>query len=303
VFAYHNVGVRCLLTLLAHSVEIPLVVTHKDDPNENVWFDNVANAATDHNIPYITPDNPNDPDIVERIKLLQPDFIFSFYYRHMLRTPLLQLPSRGAFNMHGSLLPKYRGRSPVNWAVLKGETKTGATLHYMTPKPDDGDIVDQMAVPILSDDIAKNVFDKVTVAAEIVLHRSLAALLTGKNTPKPQDHSQSSYFGGRRPEDGRINWRDGAADIHNLVRAVAPPYPGAFTQFSGKNIRILRTILTNQSNLKYHQPTLYCEQGHCYALCGDGKVLRILQLELDGKVISGSDYNHLYGENALTLSA
>ena len=120
VFAYHNVGVRCLSVLLAHGVKIPLVVTHTDNPNETIWFDSVAKLAAEHDIPVITPDDPNTPEIVAQIQALQPDFIFSFYYRNMLKAPLLQIPKRGAFNMHGSLLPKYRGRVPVNWAIIHG---------------------------------------------------------------------------------------------------------------------------------------------------------------------------------------
>ena len=149
VFAYHNVGVRCLSVLLAHGVDVALVVTHRDNPKETIWFDSVAELAALHGIPTITPDNPNTPEVVEQIRALQPDFFFSFYYREMLKRELLEIPKRGALNMHGSLLPKYRGRVPVNWAIIHGETETGATLHYMTEKPDNGDIVAQQAVPNL----------------------------------------------------------------------------------------------------------------------------------------------------------
>src|SRR5262249_5467118 len=157
-----------------------------------------------------------------------PDFLFSFYYRHMLKPALLSAARRGALNMHGSLLPKYRGRVPVNWAVIKGETETGATLHYMTEKPDAGDIVDQQAVTILADDTAVDVFNKVTAAAATVLDRSLPALVAGTAVRHPQNLSVGSYYGGRRPEDGRIDWTQSASAVHNLVRGVAPPYPGAF---------------------------------------------------------------------------
>ncbi|HYR01604.1 MAG TPA: formyltransferase family protein, partial [Casimicrobiaceae bacterium] len=136
VFAYHNVGVRCLEVLLAHGVDVPLVVTHVDDPREERWFASVAAAAAEREIPVITPDDPNAADVVARIGALAPDFVFSFYYRRMLGAQLLAIPRRGALNVHGSLLPKYRGRAPVNWAVLAGERETGATLHYMAAKPD-----------------------------------------------------------------------------------------------------------------------------------------------------------------------
>ncbi len=199
VFAYHNVGVRCLLTLLAHGVRVPLVVTHVDAPEETIWFDSVAATAAEHAIPVIAPDDPGAPDVVRRIAALRPDFIFSFYYRRMLKPALLALPSRGALNMHGSLLPCYRGRAPVNWAVLHGERMTGATLHYMAEKPDSGDIVAQTAVPILPDDTAREVFDKVTVAAQTTLDAVLPALLAGTAPRHPQDLRAGSYFGGREP--------------------------------------------------------------------------------------------------------
>jgi methionyl-tRNA formyltransferase len=147
VFAYHNVGVRCLEALLAGGVVVPLVITHEDNPREKIWFDSVAATAAARGIATITPADPNLAEVFARIAALRPDFLFSFYYRLMLKPPLLGLPARGALNMHGSLLPKYRGRVPVNWAIIHGETETGATLHYMTEKPDAGDIVAQTAVP------------------------------------------------------------------------------------------------------------------------------------------------------------
>ena len=217
-FAYHDVGVRCLAVLLAQGVEVPLVVTHRDDPRENIWFGSVERLARDHGLEVVTPHDP--AELAGRLAAVAPDFIFSFYYRHMLPARMLAAARRGAFNVHGSLLPKYRGRVPVNWAILRGEAETGATLHEMVEKPDAGRIVDQMAVPILPDDVALDVFRKVTVAAELVMHRSLPRLVDGTAALTPQDLSQGSYFGGRGPEDGRIDWTKSAREIHNLVRAV-----------------------------------------------------------------------------------
>jgi methionyl-tRNA formyltransferase len=209
------------------------------------------------------------------VRALEPDFIFSFYYRHMLAPEVLSLAKRGAFNMHGSLLPKYRGRAPVNWAILKGETETGATLHEMVAKPDAGRIVDQQAVPIEPDDVAIDVFRKVTDAAETVLRRSLPELIAGTAQLRAQDLARGSYFGGRRPEDGRIDWSKSAQEIHNLVRAVAPPYPGAFTE----EMRILRTKLEPRRRVPPGARGPYREGDAWFAACGDGKVLRLLEVE------------------------
>ncbi len=242
VFAYHNVGVRCLKVLLAHGVDVALVVSHQDNPNETIWFESVVATASDYGIPVVTPESAATPALMQQIRQLAPDFIFSFYYRQMLAVELLALAKRGAYNMHGSLLPKYRGRVPTNWAVLHGETETGATLHGMVAKPDAGAIVAQHAVPILPDDTAKEVFDKVTLAAEICLHRVLPDLLAGTAAHQPMNLSQGSYFGGRKPEDGRIDWLQPASAIHNQVRAVAPPYPGAFCDTARGRLRVLRTM-------------------------------------------------------------
>jgi methionyl-tRNA formyltransferase len=294
VFAYHNVGVRCLNVLLAHGVDVALVVTHRDNPKENIWFESVQKLAELHGIPTITPDNPNVAEVEEQIRALQPDFFFSFYYREMLKAPLLAIPKRGALNMHGSLLPKYRGRVPVNWAIIRAETETGATLHYMTEKPDNGDIVAQQAVPILSNDTAHEVFQKVTVAAEMALNGVLPALLAGKAKAVKQDLSKGAYFGGRKAEDGVINWSQSALEIHNLVRAVAPPYPGAMTQVMGKPMRILQTLATKEAASGKEQPAFYVKEGKAYAICGSG-VLRVVRFELDGVEMNAAEFAAKHG--------
>jgi len=279
VFAYHNVGVRCLSVLLDQGVQVALVVTHRDQPNETIWFASVAELARSRALPVIAPEDPNAPAVVAQIRALAPDFLFSFYYRNMLGPELLALPRRGAYNMHGSLLPRYRGRVPVNWAVILGERETGATLHQMVAKPDAGGIVAQEAVPIGPEDTAAEVFGKVTGAAERVLARALPQLIAGSARITPQDLSLGSYHGGRKPEDGRIDWAKSAQEVHNLVRGVAPPYPGAYTRIGATTLRILRTRPEPDRRPRSGAPGLYFEAGSYFADCGDGKVLRILELE------------------------
>ena len=287
VFAYHNVGARCLRVLRAHGVEVPLVVTHADDPRETLWFERVADVADDLGVPWIAPEDPNVLPVTQRIVRLQPQLIFSFYYRRMLGPALLAVAPQGALNMHGSLLPHYRGRAPVNWAVLRGERTTGATLHYMVAKPDAGDIVGQQAVPILPDDTARDVFDKVTVAAEIVLDAALPALLAGRAERTPQDLAQGSYFGGRTAEDGRIDWRLDARAIHDLVRAVAPPYPGALTTLAGAPARILSTRVT-PDGVAPGPARLQVKDGRIYATCGGGGRLLVRELEVDAQALDAA---------------
>lgn len=239
---YHNIGYVCLQALIEHcrtfGDEIAAVVTHADDPRENIWFASVRELAFKNHLPVYQPDNPNDPAFVAAMARLQPDFLFSCYYRHMLKQPLLDLPRLGALNLHGSLLPRYRGRCPVNWVLIHGETETGVTLHYMVEKPDKGEIVAQKKVPITPEDTALTLFARMTAAAGELMAEIYPALRAGTAPRMAQDQSQASYFGGRGPEDGRIDWQKGAEEIYNLVRAVTHPYPGAFTSLKGRKLYI-----------------------------------------------------------------
>lgn len=237
VCAYHNVGYRCIEELLRQGAEISLIFTHEDSPTEQIWFSSVRTLAQMHGIPWLT-SSINEPYNIQRVRELNPDFIFSFYYRNMIKPELLEIPDKGALNLHGSYLPKYRGRVPVNWAVINGETETGATLHYMVAKPDAGDIVDQEKVSIEFTDTAQDVFAKVTAAAVTVLRRAWPRLVDGTAMRIPMALSTGSYFGGRKPEDGRIDWTKSAVQIYNLIRGVTHPYPGAFTELNGERVLV-----------------------------------------------------------------
>ena len=284
VLAYSNVGVRCLRVLHARGFDVTQVVTHRDDPKENRWFSSVAETAVELGLPVAYAEDFAPGQLRARLSTLRPDYLFSFYYRHMLPPDMLATARVESLNMHGSLLPKYRGRAPVNWAVLHGETETGATLHVMEPKPDAGDIVAQMAVPILPDDTAREVFDKVTVAAETILWQVAPELLAGRVPRRPNDVAHGSYFGGRRPEDGRIDWTKPAHEIYNLVRAVAPPYPGAFTDLAGR-----RVVIAKARRIAGHRPGpagLKQDGAELLGVAGDGGLLRIDAVLVDGRPVA-----------------
>jgi methionyl-tRNA formyltransferase len=302
VFGYHDVGCRCLEVLLRRRVEVPLVVTHEDAPGELIWFASLAALAARHGLPAVAPDDPNTPELIARVRALAPDLLFSFYYRRMLSSELLGIPRLGAYNIHGSLLPKYRGRVPVNWAVIRGETETGATLHEMVEKPDAGRIVDQEAVPIRPDETALEVFRKVTGAAERVLERSLPRLIDGSAGLRAQDLASGNYCRARRPEDGRIDWNDTAEGVHNLVRGVAPPYPGAFSAVRGKTFRVLRTAREPGRTGPFKAPVLFIEDNRCFAQCANGSILRILDFELDGQALKPGEIARLLGPLPIPLT-
>lgn len=305
VFAYHNVGIVGIKCLLQAGFNIRLVVTHQDNQLENIWFDSVAELAKSLEIPVITPDDPNQDEVYEKLKSIQPQWIFSFYYRHMLGKEILSIPANGAYNLHGSILPRYRGRAPVNWAVLHGEPETGVTLHQMVEKPDAGSIVDQETIAIAVNDTAHDVFLKLAPAAQTLLARCLPGMLDGRVILKPMDLAAGSYFSGRKPEDGRIDWRQSAWSIHNLIRAVAPPYPGAFFEFQDKTIYLLGSYYEGESVSPGGNPgnaSIYSENDHFFADCVDGKRFRIVQLTIDEKPVDQEGFREMFAGERVLLS-
>jgi len=269
VFAYHNMGLVGLRALLAHGFTIPMVLSHEDDPKENRWFASVADFCGERGIPVFTPKDVNAAPWPDRIRTAAPDLLLSFYYRSMLKKEVLDIPRLGALNLHGSLLPKYRGRAPVNWVLVKGETETGVTLHFMTEKPDAGDIVGQAAVPIAFDDTALTLFGKMESAASVLLDGLLPRIAKGEIPRRPNDLARGSYFGGRRPEDGRIDWSRPATEIYNLVRAVTRPYPGAFAELSDEKLTVWRAIpLPAEAGSELSPGTIRVSGGPSFVMAG-----------------------------------
>ena len=279
VFAYHNVGVRCLKVLLAHGVDVPLVVTHDDEPGEKIWFDSVAATAAEYGIPTTVPTIPNAPDTVRahcdagarfRVLVLLPEDAEGAAAR-------VAADRRAQHaRIAAAAVPRPRTRE---LGGAHGERETGATLHYMTEKPDNGDIVAQTAVPILADDTAREVFDKVTVAAELTLDGALPALLAGAARRTPAGPETRELLRRPTPEDGIIDWSRDATAIHDLVRAVAPPYPGAFTLVGG----IARSRVAHPRRRFQHAADAHADdgadRGRLLAHCGGGGTLRVFALE------------------------
>ena len=234
VMAYHNIGCAGIESLLKNGFGISAVFTHRDHADENIWFHSVAELAASLDIPVFAPKDINHPIWVRKIRELNPDIIFSFYYRDMIGSAILEIPRAGCLNLHGSLLPEYRGRCPINWVLVNGEKETGVTLHYMTPRPDNGDVVCQKKINISDADTAKSLYKKALKASSGMLDEILPQIIAGSTSRYPQDHSKATYYGGRSPKDGEILWTKTADEVRNLVRAVTLPYPGAFSYAGDK---------------------------------------------------------------------
>lgn len=282
VAGYSDVGYRCTKRLLDAGAELTLVYTHPDAPGEMRWWGSLAELAKERGVPCVVVDSLDHPAERARIQAAAPDFLFSFYFRKMIPEAILALAKRGALNMHGSLLPRFRGRAPINWAILKGATETGASLHYMTGKPDAGDLVDQEGFAIGPDDDVLTVARRVGDAAVTVLDRSWPKLLAGTAPRRPLDLSKGSYFGGRRPEDGQIDWTKDAKEVHDLVRAVTKPWPGAFTDVFGPKVTIWKTRLGGYGGHDTFPGKVEATETSVIVYCGDDRPVEILSAQPAG---------------------
>jgi methionyl-tRNA formyltransferase len=300
LFGYHTIGYLCLRELLERDEEVCAVVTHVDDPGEHIWFESVAGLARAAGIPVLTPESPNTAECVHVIRSLHPDLILSCYYRRLLGKTLLAIPPLGGVNLHGSLLPKYRGRAPVNWVLVNGETQTGVTLHHMTEEPDAGDIIAQRPVDIAFEDTALTLFNKVSQAALDLFRATLPLIKAGVAPRLPQDPAQATYFGGRTPEDGRLDWDRPALDLYNLVRAVTTPYPGAFTFLHRKRLHVWSSGLTPDGKVGRWPPgtILGTQDEGCQVATRRGSLL-LTQVQLQGEeIISGKALMRKHGLKA-----
>ncbi|GAA0374966.1 bifunctional UDP-4-amino-4-deoxy-L-arabinose formyltransferase/UDP-glucuronic acid oxidase ArnA [Serratia ureilytica] len=286
VFAYHDIGCAGLKALTEAGYDVQAVFTHTDDPGENNFFSSVARLGAELDLPVYAPEDVNHPLWVDRIRELQPDVIFSFYYRHMLSDEILSLAPLGGFNLHGSLLPRYRGRAPVNWALVNGETETGATLHKMVKRPDAGDIVGQQKVAIADNDTALTLHKKVLEAAQAMLKEQLPKLKNGTATFTKQDESQASYFGRRTAADGEILWHKSAKEINNLVRAVTEPYPGAFSYLGQRKLIVWRSRVLDTQHDK--QPGTVLSTAPLVIACGEGALEIVAGQNESGLYVQGS---------------
>jgi len=294
VFAYHDMGVTGLAALQRAGLEIAAVFSHDDDPEENCWFGSVPAWARANNIPLFCPESVNTAEWQVKITDWAPEVIFSFYYRSLLSKDILAIPPGGGFNLHGSLLPHYRGRCPVNWVLVNGETKTGVTLHRMVEKADAGDIVGQQIVPIDFADNAQSLYGKLCRQATVLLDEVLPLIKADKAPRIPQDWQQGSYFGRRTPADGRIDWHWPALRIYNLIRAVTEPYPGAFTfTAAGDMMKIWWAQPEQETNIAGRAGQIQFEEDFAIVYAGDGRV-RLLDVEMNGNRLKNSDIKNYF---------
>ncbi|WP_052697007.1 formyltransferase family protein [Pantoea sp. SM3] len=227
--AYHEMGCAALESLQEVGFEVACVFTHAGAHQENSFFDSVEVMARQLQIPVFCPDDINTPEWIAKISSLQPDAIFTLSYRQALSPALIATARKGAFNVHASLLPAYRGRAHLNWVIIRHERETGVTLHRINHVPDGGPILAQSRVTITDDDDALSLHRKLVRTTREQLPNWLRALRAGSLMERVQDESLASEPGQRKPEDGQVHWHQSADEIHRLIRGVAYPWPGAYS--------------------------------------------------------------------------
>jgi methionyl-tRNA formyltransferase len=282
LFAYQEMGYACMRELLAMGAPIAALFTHRDDPHEEIWWHSCAELAQRHGVPVHFAEKI-DEGWIARVRAMNPAVIYSFFYRNLLPQNLLDCARMGAYNVHGALLPKYRGRASVNWVLVNGESETGVTLHHMVARADAGDIVAQRAVKIDDSDTALTLYRKlVPVGAELV-RENHPLIVAGRAPRHPQDLSQGAYFGRRRPEDGHIDWKWPARRIFNLVRAVTHPYPGAFCMVRDRKLMVWRAQIAEETGHLGEPGEILSEPagGAIEVAAGEGSVL-LLRTQIEG---------------------
>ena len=279
-----------LRRLLNEEHQIQLLVTRPDRPKgrgRKVAPPPTKELAMSQGIPVEQPTDLRSPDFYDRLKSLRPEIIVVVAYGKILPQELLDLPPYGGINLHASLLPKYRGASPVNWAIINGERETGVTTIKMNAEMDAGDILLARKVSIGPMETAEGLEERLSLIGAELLSETLARLQEGRLTPRPQDPSQATFAPRLKKEDGRIDWRNGATQVFNTIRGLVP-WPGAYSTFRGKKVIFWRAELFSLpagKELPVGVPgeIVFLEKKRMVVQCGDGAHLLVTELQPESR--------------------
>ena len=267
------------LQAVADMAAVVGVVAHPPDPEDGVRYESVFAFAKQRGW-NVTRGKGKDPQTFEFVRAAKPDLLWITDFRYLLPQELIAFGRTGAVNLHPSLLPRYRGRAPVNWAILHGETKLGLTAHFVDEGMDTGDIIEQVSFEISEDQDVGDCLEILYPLYTDITKRTLNRFLSGSVPRIVQDHSLATAFPARRPADGLIDWRQSARSVHNLVRAVAAPYPGAFTSVAGKKLLVWKARVRSDCGADFPPGCVVnADESGISVQCGTG-VLDLLKIEI-----------------------
>lgn len=285
-------AVASLRRLVEDGHEICGVFTQPDKPKNRgmkMTFSPVKEYALTQNLPVFQPVTMKDGTALETCRQLAPELIVVAAYGRILPEELLQVPPYGSINVHSSVLPKYRGAAPINWAILNGEQETGVTIMYMAKELDAGDIIHCLKTPIDPEETAQELTERLALLGAQALAETVELLQTGKAVRTPQDHSAQTYAPMLSKALSPMDWNRPALALHNQVRGLIP-WPCASTVLGGKQVKVFRTELGDKTAAAPGTVVAAGKQGIEVA-CGDGQTLRITQLQAEGgKRMAAADY-------------
>lgn len=248
-------------------------------------------CAQNHDIPVFQPATLRDGIATQQLQQLAPELIVVAAYGRLLPEEILVLPPKGCINVHSSLLPRYRGSAPINWAVINGDKETGVTIMHMASELDGGDIIDQISTPIDQDETVGAVHDRLADMGGQLLVQVVSQLADGTAKRTPQDSSQVTYAPMLSRELSPIDWSRSAREIHNKVRGLTP-WPATSTDaFAAQPVKVYSVEETDEATNEIPGTVLKADKNGIDMACGDGKVLRILELQAPGsRRMAAADY-------------
>lgn len=270
----HNVGVQVIEALNIYGC-LSGVIAHPEDSEDGVRYLSVYGHAKKLNIPVIRT-SPKKPVFENFINTIKPDLLFIADYRYLLPEHIFSKVKLGAINLHPSLLPKYRGRASLNWAMINGEREVGVTAHFIDSGIDTGDIIKQIPLIIHESDYIGNVLNNIYPLYTKITKEVIESLIAGTIIRKKQDHSVKSSYPARKPSDGVIDYAKDVAEVLNFIRALSKPYPGAFVNYNNKKLIIW---VAEKSNEFFDSVGLHEKNGKQYLQCHDG-ALRIVDHDI-----------------------
>jgi len=294
-------AVPTLKHLLAQTdFEIVGLITQPDRPRgrgQEVSFSPVKEAALAANLLVHQPEKIRAPESEALLKKLAPDFVVIIAYGQIMPARLLPIPKLGWINLHASLLPKYRGAAPINWAIVNGETLTGVTTMRIDAGMDTGEMLLQREIEIGARETAPELAARMAESGAPLMAETLRGLAAGTIAPKPQNHAEASYAPMLKKEDGRIDWRLPAMEIYNRMRGFAP-WPGAYTTFRGQTCHVWGQPVSKEGDAGLPSGagggapgTLLGEKNELHVCCGDATVLRLGLVQLEGrKPVKAGDF-------------
>lgn len=275
-------SIPSLKILLKSNHKVIAVVTQPDKERgrgQKVTFTAVKQFAIENNIPVYQPEKlKGNDEFVKQMKELQPDLFVVVAFR-ILPKEIFEIPKYGSFNLHASLLPKYRGAAPIQWAIIKGETETGLTTFKLAEKVDTGNIYLQIKVPIYPEDNFGTLHDRLSELGADVVMKTISLIESGNYQLLPQDDSLASPAPKITKEICKIDWNKPAEEIHNLVRGLSP-YPAAFFIYNEKVIKVYKTEVVKDMHLKPSE--FYQTKKELIVGCGKD-AMKILEIQQEGK--------------------